>query len=170
MHYHICSTGWALVNTFPALFNAFITIHIHQQMLCHMSIPDTHPSVPLTFLKHSRAEYSHQCGYTRSWLRCTSVTFKQRHEHGLQGIYAKVAGVSLDALQIQSFYSADVTQFPKPVKVPPNTSWKIRILTNMTFGRVQKEPGLFSLENWGLRGDMITAFYYIKRCYEQRGK
>jgi len=36
--------------------------------------------------------------------------------------------LSLHALQIQDFYSADITQLPKSVGVSPNTSWMIRSL------------------------------------------
>lgn len=44
LYYCICNTGWVLVNTFTALFYVFITIFIQQQMLCHVTMLDTHLS------------------------------------------------------------------------------------------------------------------------------
>lgn len=90
------------VIVFGLLFNYLCTLlymqhwlstckHIHCFILClynnHYSPADVmsceytrYPSVPRTFLKQkSKAECSHQCGYTRSLLRCTIVIFLSKH-------------------------------------------------------------------------------------------
>lgn len=67
-------------------------------------------------------------------------------------------------MNILMHFNIDVN---KPENVQQSVTKEVRDLVDVNYGRSFEEFGLFSLGTKSLWGEAITAFKYVKGCYEE---